>query len=185
LTVSNTGDVAATGVTPSLGFSDPSMAGVISGPVPAQVSSLSPHESVEFLWSTEARRAGTLTVTASAAGTDAFFMTPVTAQGQETVTVLRRTDEDIAVYPNPVDGDFLNVALKIEGNAKEVEVKVYNAAFRLAYSGTWRNVNGSEGGVRIDGVSGWAPGVYLLRAKVTDASGSGKPFPTVKVMVKR
>jgi hypothetical protein len=138
-----------------------------------------------FAWQVTARKAGTLAVTAGAAGVDASDSTAVSTQAQATATIASRFDEPVVVYPNPVSRDRLTVALKLDGDADEVSVEVYNAAFESVFHGIWRSVTQADGSVVVDGVSRWAPGPYVVRVRVKLASGRDQKMPAAKVVVKR
>ena len=98
---------------------------------------------------------------------------------------IKQFDKPLVVYPNPVSGDLINVALKLNSDAAEVKVEVYNMAMQRMYKGVWQGVSKLEGGVKIDGVSLWPPGVYFIRSIVKLADGSTQNFKVIRVMVKR
>jgi hypothetical protein len=92
---------------------------------------------------------------------------------------------DAMVFPNPVHGDTMHVALKLKGDASEVVVDVYNEAFQRVFTGTWKEVRIQEAVLEISGISAWAPGRYLVKARAKLAAGSAQAFPAVKMVVKR
>lgn len=101
------------------------------------------------------------------------------------VPQLTKFSKPLVVYPNPVSGDSINVALKLNADATEVEVEVYNMAMQRMYKGVWQGVSKIEGGVKIDGISQWPPGVYFIRSTAELADGSTQNFKVIRVMVKR
>jgi len=96
----------------------------------------------------------------------------------------RAHDKPIMAYPNPIRADRLNVSLDFNGDARQLTVDIFNVAMRRIYAGTW-NISGNDSEVSIDGLSAWAPGVYLLRARAIMQDNSKKDFPVIKVVVKR
>lgn len=110
------------------------------------------------------------------------------------LTLLRYTEwsgggvlggEEIVAFPNPVSGDLLNLALRLDEGATEVRVDAYNIAFQRVFHGTSRNVARSDGRIEVNGMLQWAPGVYLVRVKATLVDGREQEFPVIKVVVKR
>jgi uncharacterized repeat protein (TIGR01451 family) len=184
LTVSNTGLNNATGVVPTLTLGDPGLADVTAGPAPSG-GTVAGGAVQTFVWQVTARKAGSLALSAAAAGTDAGDLAAVSTTAAGVVTIASRFDEAVVVYPNPVSRDRLTVALKLDGDADEVTVEAYNAAFESVFRGTWKSVTRAEGAVVVEGVSRWAPGPYVVRVRVKLASGRDQKMPMAKVVVKR
>jgi hypothetical protein len=181
-TVSDTGDLPADNVGPSLVFGTAGLAVVTSGPVPAVKNPLAPGETVVFTWKLKAVKAGELSLTLSATGDDTVYKVGTTVAVK--VTINPRFDEDIVVFPNPVKAGTLTVAMKLDGDAERVDVSLYNPAMQRVMSASWKGVKQMPGEVVLDGLEKLAPGVYLLKAVAKTASGTRK-FPVVKVVVKR
>jgi len=97
---------------------------------------------------------------------------------------LKKFTEPMVGYPNPVSGNLLNVALNLDADAERITVQAYNSAMQLAYEGEWKDVTLSDGGVKISGLQGWAPGIYLLKARAILVDGKVQDFPVLKVVVK-
>jgi hypothetical protein len=185
LTVTNVGANAANGVVPAIVFSDPAAGDVVTGPVPAGPAVLASGATQTYAWTIRARRGGAVGVTASVAGTDAGDASLVSAQVAGSLTVADRFDEEIVVYPVPVSGDGVTIALKLKGAAETVDIEVYNAAFQRVYRGTWRSVSAWDNQFTVNGVSAWAVGPYLVKAKAGLADGTTQKFPVMRMLVKR
>jgi hypothetical protein len=159
---------------------------LVSGPSPASAD-IPPGGAAEFTWVFFVSRTAALDFTATGSGTDSVTGKTVGA-GASAASAAGNSDvlrgRAIVVYPNPVRGDRLNVALRLDGDASEVAIELYDMAMRTAYRGTWRNVTRVEGMVTVDGVRRLAPGVYLLRARAKYRGGE-KTFPSAKVVIKR
>ena len=181
-TVSDTGDLPAANVGPSLILSDPSLAGVISGPLPAVKASLASGETVVFVWRYSALKAGTLSFSLSATGDDGAFKAGTAATGS--VTVTRKHDEDILVFPNPVKAATMTVALKLDADADRVDLDLYNTAMNRVLNSSWKNVARTPGEINLGGLDKFAPGVYFLRVKAVTGSTT-KTYPLIKVVIKR
>jgi hypothetical protein len=185
LTVTNAGDNAANGLAPSLAFGDPVSAEVVGGPDPAGGITLVPGGSQTWTWTIRPKKAGSVQVTAGAAGTDDGDASAVSTQATAAVGSTGRFEEELVVFPVPVSGDRMTVALRLGGDAREVEIRVYNAAFREVFGGAWRDVAAWDDRFTIGGTGDWAPGPYLVRARAVLADGTTHRFPTVKFLVKR
>jgi hypothetical protein len=188
LTVTNTGSIAATGISLGAGISDPVAATVVGLPVDVGggfTGTLAPGASVTRVWTVRADRSGTLALAPSASGVDAGDGTPVAAQAAAAETVTPRFEEEIIVYPNPVAGDRLTIAFKLREDADLVAVEAFNLGMQRVFQGSWAAVSVGEGEVTVPGVTGWAPGPYLLRVRATLRSGARQVFPLQKVVVKR
>jgi len=92
--------------------------------------------------------------------------------------------EDVLVYPNPVAGDTVRVAVRLPADVDEVMVDVFNVAMRHVFTGTWRNVRQGEGGVRITGLSRWAPGLYYVKARAKGSRGV-QGFSVTRLVIQR
>ncbi|MEK7764674.1 MAG: hypothetical protein AAB368_00415, partial [bacterium] len=90
-----------------------------------------------------------------------------------------------AAFPNPVAGDVFRLAVQLEVDAAELTVEAYNAAATRVFARTWRGLRAGSAVLPVDGVASWAPGRYLVRARVTDSSGGSRILPPVKVVVRR
>jgi hypothetical protein len=186
LLVTNTGDDEAVAVAAAMVLSDPNKAQILSGPVPPGPVSLSPTASMTFTWQLTAERSGSVQLKGTATGLDYLGGATLTAQASATQGIgFEGTTDSMILYPNPVGGDTLNVGLALTADATEVDVNVYNVAGQRLYKGSWADVAASEGGVVINGVLQWAPGVYLVKATAKLTDGTAQSFPVLKVMVKR
>jgi hypothetical protein len=96
-----------------------------------------------------------------------------------------RFDSPVVAYPSPASGDTVTLGIKMEEEADEVSVDVYNSGMKRVYQGSWRNVTLADGGVVITGVSKWAPGVYWVKVRMKNASGKEAALDSVKLVVKR
>jgi len=94
-----------------------------------------------------------------------------------------RFDKPLVLYPNPVTGDTLNIALQLASDADKVEAEVYNGNFQRVFKGSWRDVTVADGGVAIQGMRQWAPGIYVMKVWVTRGSDR-TALPVVRVAVK-
>lgn len=189
LTVVNSGSGDATEVAVSLGV--PAGGGLVSlaGAPPAVVlDRLAKGGSAAFTWSYVGVAAGRVTFAGAATGVDEDTGGILSASASEDLEVLAAPESptEFMVYPNPVSGDVLKIAIPLRAAAEELTVRVYNAAsLKLAARGVWRNVAAGEGGVIMDRVREWAPGMYLVRVRARLAGGETQEFPTVKLMVQR
>lgn len=186
LTVSNTGREDVLAVRPTIAAGGGSPIRLDSGPAPASVARIAPGAAAQFLWSGRAVGAGTLALTALAAGTDAGDGAEVGVQVRLGGEVRRREfTEAVVVYPSPVEGDRLTLAVSLEADAERVTVEAYNAAFQRVFTGSWRGVSRTGERLVVDGVARWAPGVYLVRVSADLAGGGRQVLPVTKVMVRR
>lgn len=183
LTVTNTGGAAVTGVSPSLTLSDPALATVASGPVPAAGGTVAAGGTSSWAWTLTAVSAGTLTLTTKADGTDAGTSGAVNVSSSAAVVIAPRIPDEIAVYPNPLRSGGLSIYLKLKDDAREVSVDVYDAGMHRVYDGKWRSVPRLQATLDVAGASRWAPGVYYVRAKAAFADGSTQKFPVAKLVV--
>ncbi len=90
LTVKNTGNAAATGITPgapAVTASGGASASLTGGPNPASISSLGPGDIGAFTWTIRVTAAGQLDLLASATGTDSFSNGPLSGSGSVSVAV--------------------------------------------------------------------------------------------------
>ena len=188
MTIVNTGGVSFTGIAPVLTVSDPALAQVSGGPTPAIPGGgflLNPGESLSVSWQLTALETGTLSLTASTTAIDGGSGSLVSTQAVASQRIRVPFTEDSVVYPNPVDGDAFSLYLKLSGDASEVTVDVFNAGFRRVFTGTWNDVSRTGSEVVIEGVLDWAPGVYIVKPRVSLASGESQEIPAVKVWLKR
>lgn len=181
LDVNNTGSVTASLGAPVLEVSDPRLVTVTGVTLPA--ATLPGGGTTACLWQMRAEGAGRVMFTASIAGSAGGI--PLETGSVVPVVIEIRFQEGIVVFPNPVRGDAFRVALRLEATAAEVTVMVFNMSRDKVYTGTWRNLEQALSDLDISGVSGWAPGLYLVyvRAKLID--GREQRFPVMKVMVRR
>jgi uncharacterized repeat protein (TIGR01451 family) len=183
VTVSNTGTITATVVSASVSASDPALAAA-GGAGPAVPVVLGPGASTVLAWDFTAHGQGSLVLTATVTGIAGGV--PVGARASGSVAVsLRFPGESQVVYPNPVRGDRLNLALKLDPRVESVQVEVYNIAFERIWRREWSRAEAPYGDLVIDGVRRWAPGLYILRAKGRLTGGGEQAFPSAKVVVKR
>lgn len=198
VTVSNTGDAPATGVTPAIVPASLNGALVQAGPSPAPGVSIAPHATVTFTWTILPATGGAVAPQVTLVATDGGPMaallgcatcyldaTGATSVTAPAVTVTARPAGDFVIYPNPVNGDTFHCYLKLNADAIAVTVDVYDAAIHRVFAGAWGFVAQTDGVVDLDGVRKWAPGVYLVRARATLADGSTQTFPSGKVVIKR
>ena len=184
LTATNTGGAAVTGIVPSLTLSDPSMADITGGPVPAAGGTVPGGGATTWVWTLAARYAGTLTAAARVDGTDAGLGGAVAAAASVAVAINQSITEEIAVYPNPLRSGALSVYLKLNGDAREVTVDVYDAAMHRVYDGFWRTVPRLRAILEVAGAARWAPGFYYVRARAALTDGTTQEFPVAKLVVK-
>jgi len=186
LTVTNVGAGAANALVPSLAISDPKLAR-IDGYPSADGITLAGGASANFVWrlTVTGRDSATLYLTAAAAGTDPSDNSALSVSGIATVLIKPKPDGQFAAYPNPVNGDQLNLYLRLNGNAREVTVDAYDSGMHRVFGGKWGRVELIDGVLEIDGMRRWAPGIYILKARVVLDDGTEQKFPLVKVAVKR
>ncbi len=185
LTVTNLGTAAANGLAPSLALSNGAVLDVVSGPSPAGGAPLAAGASRTFTWVVRGHTSGAVDLQASASGTDAGDATPVACAAAASETVTSRFDQDLVTYPNPVTGDQFTLVLALKGDAASIEVEAFNDALQRTWHGTWRSVAQWDTELKVDGIRGWAPGPYLLRARVTLADGTVVKYPVARILVKR
>ncbi len=165
---------------------EPGLFEIVSGPAGGVPGSLAPGADVHVRWKVRALRGGV-------AGFSVVLMARRDADGSDArasvataLAVTERFSAPVVAWPNPAHGDDVHVALKLAGPADRVVVEVYSAAFRRIAEGEWRFVRpGADAQLRFTGVRGWAPGVYLVRAKAWYPGGTSETFAPVKVAVKR
>jgi hypothetical protein len=186
LTVTNVGAAAVNDLVPSLAISDPSIVRVDSYPPSAGIT-LGGGASHNFIWQLTAtgRDSATLYLTAGAAGTDSTDGAGLSVTGQAAVLIKPKPDGMIAAYPNPVNGDRMNIYLRLTGAAREVTVDAYDSGMHRVFGGKWGYVDWADGVLEVDGMRKWAPGIYILRARAVLADGTEQKFPLAKVAIKR
>lgn len=91
----------------------------------------------------------------------------------------------VVAFPNPVGGDRVTLALGLGIDADQVEVQVFTIGMHRVFSATFANVRSTPGQVTLTGVSGWAPGVYLVQVRAKVAGGWQQTLPLRKLVVKR
>jgi hypothetical protein len=91
----------------------------------------------------------------------------------------------IVLYPNPVKGDSVRVVLDIGEGASEVRVDVFNALSDRVFHGVWTAVGRVEGGVTLEGLSKWAPGMYFVKASAKLFDGSTLEPKPAKLVIRR
>jgi hypothetical protein len=186
--VKNLGASVATSVVPFLLVSDASIAHVTGGPVPASKATLSGGASQDFTWTLEALKSGTVVLTATATG-----LISGTPDGtRQPFTLVIRSpggapafEGDAIVYPNPVAGDTFSVAVRLKADAAKIDVDAYNTGYQRVWHGEYPAALAGDWPLEIAGVLKWAPGVYLIRIRATQADGGTQVFPTLRVGVKR
>ena len=182
LAVSNGGAIAATLTAASVGLSDAHLA-VPAGPVPAFPIVLAPGETRSLAWDWTVRGSGGLTLTPVVAGTANGV--PVSAGGSVQVAIESRFTEDVVAFPNPVRGDLLRMALRLDPAATRITVEVANAARDRVWRGEWARAEAPYGDLEIRGVARWAPGLYFLMARTRTDAGIERAYPPVKIDVRR
>ena len=184
LTATNTGGAAVTGIVPSLTLSDSSLADIAGGPVPAAGGTVPGGGATTWVWTLAARYAGTLTAAARVDGTDAGLGGAATASASVSVAVNQSITNEIAIYPNPLRAGMLSIYLKLNGDAREVTVDVYDAAMHRVYAGFWRSLPRLRATLEVAGAARWAPGFYYVRARAALTDGTTQEFPVAKLVVK-
>ncbi len=187
-TVIKNGVSLATNVTATvLSISDPSLVQVLTGPSPAPVviPNGAPHT---FTWTYLAVKDGAVTFTITAGGTVSGQLD--TTRGTVSVTIKKAVDipafdGETLVYPNPVTGDRINLAVHLKDSMEKLELDVYNTGFQRVYHGEWPALPQGDSLLEITGVKLWAPGTYLARVTATKAGGGTQPFKTFRIGVKR
>ncbi len=195
LEAENSGDIAATGVVPVLSASGDGVARSVVGPQPAGPLTIASGEKEIFSWRISADRIGAVAFTFTISGTEAPPSGyPVLAATTITIIIDAPFDEETVIYPNPIrsqgalpgceEGDCFRLVPKLDGDATEVEVDVYDSGLHRVYSGKFGWVY-RGGSVTVQGVRQWAPGIYLLRVRARLADGREQEFPVGRVVIKR
>lgn len=184
-TISNSGSLAASGVEVyPVTLSDVLQGVIVSGPqLPTGPFTLVSGDSRTIQWQIDLLTAGTIALSVSSTGMDSNGIISAIAFGM--AEVVRRFDENIVIYPNPVSGDSVTVNLKLSQAARELVVTVYNVGYSRVYEGVWRNFSSQSGEIVINGLSNWAPGFYVIRINATLMDGNEQVLPIVKLVVKR
>jgi len=186
-TVSNFGEYKATDIVGRITTAGTGSVGILSAG-PRGLSALASGKCTAISWDLEATKAGTLSVYLTVTGRgNCDRLGDVLASVGFAIDALNRPvyDSESLVYPNPVTGDRMRVGVALANDASELEVEVYNSGFQRVFRGVWREVGAAEGGVDIDGILKWAPGVYLIKVRAKYAVGGTQDFKTVKAVVKR
>jgi len=190
LTVTNTGGATVWNTCPSLSISDPTLARVDVGPS-ALCTTLANGASADWIWQLTAVNGGAVTLTGLLSGFyDTVSGTVMTTAGistsaSATLTVTSRPPGEIALYPNPVNSDVVTCYLALATDASEIILDAYDASMHRVFTGTWRNISWLDGNLTINGLRRWAPGIYLVRARVSYANGVTRVFPVAKLRVRR
>ncbi|MEK7476523.1 MAG: S8 family serine peptidase [Candidatus Coatesbacteria bacterium] len=160
-----------------------------AAPAGSATTALGAGETRSWAWTFRAVSPGPVSFSAVASAVDGVTGRGLTARRDSAVVVAAtRAAEGGALvpYPNPVAGDEFRLAVPLESDAAELTVFVHGAAsMEPVYRATWHDLLRAEGGVVVRGVRGWAPGLYLVRARAKLAGGTTRDFAAVKVMVKR
>jgi hypothetical protein len=90
---------------------------------------------------------------------------------------------EAVVYPNPATGDRVTLSLALPAGVNSVSVRIYAPDVRLVWRGTWSGADAASGTFAIAGLTRWAPGVYLVKARATVADGSVKSYRLVRLAV--
>jgi hypothetical protein len=187
LRITDTGGSGLSGVTPVLTIlSGTVYLTVASAPTPA-TADVSASGTASFTWSLSVSGVGTAVLSATATGRITGTVDIATALATATVTTVRAYPDfggRMMVFPNPATGDVLNVAIKLDADASEITVEMYDTGYRRVYRGVRYGVAAADGQVTIPGMNALAPGVYLLRAKARLAGGKTVGYDPVKVVVK-
>ena len=64
-------------------------------------------------------------------------------------------------------------------------IDVFNAAMRRVWTGGWKIAPPSPAHRAIAGIGGWAPGRYLVRARIRTAAGGERALAPIRLVVKR
>ncbi|MEK7477438.1 MAG: hypothetical protein AAB152_17590 [Candidatus Coatesbacteria bacterium] len=171
--------------TSSLAFADSGMMQLVSGAYGGGVNYLAPGGTATVAWQVRALRHGVIPARVTVPTQDAATYALTSSSGEAPVTVTEKFSEPLAVWPNPATSSF-TVAVRLEGPADEIAVEVYNSAFKRVGERVWRFVApGADAQLPVWGVSDWAPGVYLVRAKVTYPGKRVVLLKPVKLAVKK
>ncbi|MEK7476455.1 MAG: hypothetical protein AAB152_12605 [Candidatus Coatesbacteria bacterium] len=189
LTVTNGGTVLIQDVIPSVTLA-PSGLATVGAPDPASEANLFVGASRTFSWSGVADSAGILTLSVGASGTPVAGTVDSTRQTL-TLVIKKKAGSvpefsgEAIVYPNPVAGDTVSIAVRLKGDATKIEVDAYNTGYQRVWHGEFPAATAGDWALDIAGVSKWAPGVYLVRIRATKADGGTQVFKTIRVGVKR
>ncbi len=189
-TVSKSGSSVIQNLTPALVIGDPSLATIESGPTPAVVATLiNTDPQPTFVWTLRALKTGNVGIQASASGNIISPPGPDSTQASVSVTINPALDipsfeGDAIVFPNPVTGDVMQLAVKLEPDTDKIVMEVYNTGFQRVYHGEWTGLTGSATLLDIKGLNDWAPGPYFIRMTGTSPAGT-KVYKTVRMRIKR
>ncbi len=189
LTVTNTGGSSVWNLAPALVVSDPRLIRVDLAPAAAGAT-LANGASTTLTWLLTALEGGTVNLHASVAGifdsvSGTIAVTPVAAASDaRDVAILARPEGEFVVFPHPVTGDRATVYLRLEEDAAEVTVEAWDSSMHRVWSGEWRAVSWLDGQLTLEGLTRWAPGIYLMRARATFSDGAVKSYPVFKLVIK-
>jgi hypothetical protein len=184
LSVTNTGDLQITSIMLDLYGRDADKFEVVLSP-PNFTGTFTSGFSHTFMWKLKAMVPGNLKVGAKIYGISAGPKGAVSGTDEIDVRVTDRYDQPAVAFPNPATGDSIKLGIKLDADAKNVHVDIYNSGMRRIYTGVWSNVTLADGGVSINGVKDWAPGVYWAKIRVVNDSGKEVKLDSVKLVVKR
>jgi hypothetical protein len=187
LRVTNAGGAGLTGVVPALAVTSGTLFVAVGSPPSPALADLPAGGTVSFTWTLSVTGVGSALLSATATGRIADNGDVVTSAAAAAVTSVRAIPdfkEAMIAFPNPVTGDVLNVALKLAVDAAEIDVELFDMAYRRIYRGTRHNVANADGLVTVNGMNKLAPGVYLLRAKARLIDGAVTRYDAIKVVVK-
>ncbi len=189
LTVTNTGGSSVWNLAPALVPPDPRLMRVDLAPSSAGAT-LANGASITWTWNLTALDGGVVALNASVAGifdslSGTVATTPVaSASAGASVTITPRPEGEFVVFPHPVTGDRASVYLHLTEDAAEVQLEAWDTSMHRVYSGEWRAVSWLDGILTLEGLTRWAPGIYLVRARATFADGTVKAFPVFKLVIK-
>jgi len=187
-TVTNANSVAASQATPFLLPFDTTLVTNVTGPNAPNVIPLNGNSSVTFTWTMTALKAGTITFSASS--TADFVAPPPDGSVASLSLVIKKAvevpafDGETLVYPNPVTGDLINVAVRLKSAMSGIVLDVYNTGFQRVYHGEWPALPEGDSLLEITGAKSWAPGIYLARLTANKTDGGTQPFKTFRIAVK-
>lgn len=188
-TVVNSDSVVGLNLIPLLFPVDPAYA-TLSASTPSALApdTLSGNSSKTFTWKLTAVKAGPISFTAT---TTADFGGPTLDATKATVALTIKKAVDIPafdgetlVYPNPVTGDLINVAVRLNTAMSGVVLDIYNTGFQRVYHGEWPSLPQGDSLLEISGAKLWAPGIYLARITANKTDGGTQPFKTFRIAVK-
>ncbi len=188
LSVKNGGGDPILSVSPLLLPVNAALVEVTAGPTPVSDPVMLSNETSVFAWTVRAKRAGTATFTATATGINSSTSLPDSTKAVAIVTIkplvtIPDFDTDAIVFPNPVTGDAMQVAVKLDAGITEITMEVYNTGFQRVYHGEWTGLTGSATLLDVKGMADWAPGAYFI--KMTGFGSGTKIYPTVRMRIKR